>query len=97
MNWWKRSATFTGDIPGARGASENVNPGIEGTTTSNPSAASRLEESRCSTKEPGQPWITSSGVCPAGPRSTIAWTSSPSTGPRTWARWLRRSCQANQS
>src|SRR5580693_2341129 len=86
---------------------ENPNPGSDGTTTSNESAASPPNETgsvsgpisfRNSTIEPGHPCVSISGIALGFLDLTwMKWMSSPSISVRNWGKRLSSDSKRRQS
>ena len=93
--------------PVSVGLPENPNPGSDGTTTSNESAASPPNETgsvsgpisfRNSTIEPGQPCVSISGIALGLLDLTwMKWMSSPSISVRNWGKRFRPDSKRRQS
>ena len=93
--------------PVSVGLPENPNPGGDGATTSNESAASPPNETgsvsgpisfRNSTIEPGHPCVSISGIAPGFLDLTwMKWMSSPSISVRNWGKRLSLDSRRRQS
>ena len=89
------------------GFCENPNPGSDGTTTWNESAASPPNETGSvsgpislpnSTIEPGHPCVSISGIAPGLADLTwMKWMSSPSISVRNWGKRLSSDSKRRQS